>query len=266
MISSLELKLLRRQVFSHPWPIDDHLTQIVQGQPVGWQFLANPSGQLPYHYMARYVTTVASRWFGRPLGDLNMLDWGAGKGHFTYLLRGAGAEVTPADVNPAEGERILGQVVRLEHPYQLPFETESFDTVISMGVLEHVPQEVESLKEIHRILRPGGLFFCFNLPFHLSWVQWAARLLGNHYHDRFYGRRQTRTLISGQNFQILDLWLRQLFPKNRVWFRNFRRVEQVDQWLVEHTPLGLLATSLEFVALRPGPATGHEGPVQTQIA
>ncbi|MBX3167043.1 MAG: methyltransferase domain-containing protein [Candidatus Eremiobacteraeota bacterium] len=180
-----------------------------------------------------------------------MLDWGAGKGHFTYLLREAGAEVTPADVNPAEGEKILGRVEALDHPYRLPFAGGSFDVVISMGVLEHVPQEVESLKEIQRVLRPGGLFFCFNLPYHLSWVQWAARLLGNHYHDRFYGRRQTQALLTGQNFQILDLWLRQLFPKNRVWVRNFRLAEQIDQWLVDHTPLGLLATSLEFVALRP---------------
>ncbi|MCW5866089.1 MAG: class I SAM-dependent methyltransferase [Candidatus Eremiobacteraeota bacterium] len=251
MHSSLELKPLRRRVFSHPWPIDDHLTQIVRGQPGGWQFLANPSGQLPYQYLAHYVTTVASHWFVRPLADLRMLDWGAGKGHFTYLLREAGAEVTPADVNPAEGEKILGRVEALDHPYRLPFAGGSFDVVISMGVLEHVPQEVESLKEIQRVLRPGGLFFCFNLPYHLSWVQWAARLLGNHYHDRFYGRRQTQALLTGQNFQILDLWLRQLFPKNRVWVRNFRLAEQIDQWLVDHTPLGLLATSLEFVALRP---------------
>ena len=245
MNSSFDFQQLRRRVFAHPWEIDPFLTQS------GYSFLKNPSGQLPYLYLAQYVREFCRAWFERPPQSLEIFDWGCGKGQFTYLLRQADLKVTPADVNPTESKTILGQpTLALEHPYLLPFEDHSFDVVLSVGVREHVPQEVDSLREIYRILRPGGLFFCFNLPYHLSWVQWTAWTLGNKYHDRFYGRRHTRRLLSAQHFAVLDMWQRQLFPKNRVWPPAFRQFEALDQWLVDHTPLRFFATSLEFVARR----------------
>ncbi len=245
MNPSFDFRQLRRKVFSQPWPIDPFLTQS------GYYFLRNPSGQLPYLYLSQYVRQFCTAWFEKRPEELEIFDWGCGKGQFTYLLQKIGLQVTSADVNPEEGELLLGQpTVALTHPYLLPFEDQSFDVVLSVGVLEHVPQEVDSLKEIHRVLRPGGLFFCFNLPYHLSWVQWAAWHLGNKYHDRFYGRRHTRRLVGAQNFQILDMWQRQLFPKNRLRSPAFRHFEALDQWLVDHTPLRFFATSLEFVAQR----------------
>jgi len=247
--SSFHFGKLRREVFAHCWPIDQFLAKIVADQPVGYHFLKNPGGQLPYQYLAQYVRTFSSAWFQAPAESLNLLDWGCGKGHFSYLLRQSGLQVTPADVDPEEGKLILeGPIHPLDHPFALPFQDRQFDVVLSVGVLEHVPQEVQSLREIHRILKPHGLFFCFNLPYQWSWVQWAAWLLGNKYHDRFYGRRQTRRLLASQHFEVLDMWQRQLFPKNRLWTPAFRQFEAIDQWLVDHTPLRFLATSLEFVA------------------
>ena len=40
----------------------------------------------------------------------------------------------------------------------LPFETASFDAVISFDVLEHVPDPAKVLTEAHRVLRTGGIF------------------------------------------------------------------------------------------------------------
>ena len=37
------------------------------------------------------------------------------------------------------------------------FEDESFDLVTAMNVLEHIPETEEGLREIHRVLRPGGI-------------------------------------------------------------------------------------------------------------
>ena len=225
------------------------MTEIVRDQAVGWHFLGNPGGQLPYQYLAQYIRALSQSWFEKPVGDLKILDWGCGKGQVSYLLRQCGAQVVSADVDPEEGCLVLGPtVLPLNHPYELPFESGDFDVVLSVGVLEHVPQEIDSLREIRRILRPNGLFFCFNLPYRTSWVMWAVRLLGNWYHDRLYGRRQTRRLLEGSDFQVLDLWQRQLFPKNRLRLPGFRFWERLDQWLVEYTPLALLSSSLEFLA------------------
>lgn len=42
-------------------------------------------------------------------------------------------------------------------PYRLPFEDDTFDYIFSMQVFEHVMDYDTTLREIHRILKPGGL-------------------------------------------------------------------------------------------------------------
>lgn len=37
---------------------------------------------------------------------------------------------------------------------------ESFDIIVSFETIEHVPNDLDLLKEFHRILRPGGILVC----------------------------------------------------------------------------------------------------------
>jgi len=39
---------------------------------------------------------------------------------------------------------------------QLPFASETFDVVYSNGVLHHTPDTAAAIREVHRVLRPGG--------------------------------------------------------------------------------------------------------------
>jgi SAM-dependent methyltransferase len=43
---------------------------------------------------------------------------------------------------------------------KIPFPSNSFDKVLSTGVLMHVPDEYAALTEMARVLRPGGLLVC----------------------------------------------------------------------------------------------------------
>ena len=52
----------------------------------------------------------------------------------------------------------------VDHQWILPDETGSFDFVLSNGVLEHVANEYESMKEIYRVLKTGGIFAITFLP------------------------------------------------------------------------------------------------------
>ena len=55
--------------------------------------------------------------------------------------------------------------------HNLPFKDNSIDAVMSLAVLEHVREPALVLKEVHRVLKPGGLIFSvipFMQPFHAS--------------------------------------------------------------------------------------------------
>lgn len=222
-------------------------------------FLTNPSVQYIYRYLTRFVVDSCQRYFRRQPADLQILDWGCGKGHVTLLLRELGVEPVSCDLVSEKDDSSFGQatplieqfgikVVPLKDDVELPFPDASFDAVISMGVLEHVKDDAGSLCEIHRVLRPNGLFFCFFLPSALSWTQRTVRLQGNYYHDRLYLKRKVSAMLRTKKFQILDFWRRQLFPKNEVRYVFPRIWDRLDQFLSERTPLGLLATNMEFVA------------------
>ena len=161
---------LRKTYFQKLFPLNQRLIDL-SANLENHLFLKNPASQNIYLYLTNYVRGFSENWFHTNLSSLKILDWGCGKGFITFLLQEMGADVTSCDVLEGndsafsqttpilEAESL--EVICLEHPYLLPFENEYFDVVLSFGVIEHVPNDLESLREIRRILKSGGLFFCF---------------------------------------------------------------------------------------------------------
>lgn len=95
------------------------------------------------------------------------LELGAGTGYFTLnLLRGGYlGEATCTDIAPgmiATLERnadALGLPVntRVTDAESLPFDDGSFDLVLGHAVLHHLPDLDRAWREIHRVLKPGGV-------------------------------------------------------------------------------------------------------------
>ena len=63
-----------------------------------------------------------------------------------------------------------GETLRFEHsePARLPAEDGAFDLAFSWSAFEHISRPIEMLREIRRILAPGGAFFLQLWPFYFS--------------------------------------------------------------------------------------------------
>lgn len=88
---------------------------------------------------------------------------------------------------------------------QLPFADNSFDKIICSEVLEHIPNYEGVLREIERILKPGGLF-CASVP--RFWPEWICWHYSDEYHEnegghvRIFLEKQLRRKIENQGFSI----------------------------------------------------------------
>jgi SAM-dependent methyltransferase len=89
----------------------------------------------------------------------------------------------------------------LSDAVRLPYADGTFDCAIASGVLEHVPMDYESLKELHRVLKPGGRLIVTYLPNAASVEEWRLRRRGrNDFHRRLYSTSQLRALLTHGGF------------------------------------------------------------------
>jgi SAM-dependent methyltransferase len=144
----------------------------------------------------------------------SVLDWGCGNGHLSYFLVRMGYRTTGFSFLESPrlmrqfGERFCFVQGSDKEPMALPFDPESFDAVVSMGVLEHVREtggeEHASLCEIRRILKPGGVFLCAHFPNRYSWIEFLTRnFLPSKFHHRYrFTPGDIRGLWGGAGFDL----------------------------------------------------------------
>lgn len=88
----------------------------------------------------------------------------------------------------------------------LPFEDNSFDFILCNHVLEHIPDDKRAMRELYRVLKPGGTGI-FQIPQDLSReksfednsitdAKERTRVFGQYDHVRVYGRDYFDTLRS----------------------------------------------------------------------
>ncbi len=96
--------------------------------------------------------------------DKSVLDVGCGPGWLTVQYALAGASVTSIDLTPGAVElaknflrfKQTSATVEEGNAEQMRFADNSFDLVVSSGVLHHTPDTPRAIRECYRVLRPGG--------------------------------------------------------------------------------------------------------------
>jgi SAM-dependent methyltransferase len=204
--------------------------------------LPEPSLDPPeYPLNGRYE--LALRW--TPDGVERLLDagcaWGYGTRHFTTRSRevvGLEPEPTSAAIFRERYPHMPQVQSALEH---VPLESDSFDVILALDVLEHVQDERRSLGELYRLLKTGGILIittphrgAFGFLDRENLVPRAAAVLGRlapeawrrlkrgpdaapetrSYH-RHYSLRDLRHLLDGSSFRgryaITDVFRSGLF-------------------------------------------------------
>ncbi|MFH1368697.1 MAG: class I SAM-dependent methyltransferase, partial [Elusimicrobiota bacterium] len=148
-----------------------------------------------------------------------LLDWGCGYGQMTYLLRARGVDAAAYDVIKRENIEKLPIFLGLDIVYggqesALPFANASFDGALSCGTIEHVPDMEASLKEIYRVLSPGGYFLTYMLPNKLSYTEFLGKLKGNIVHPVKFSFKDVKSLYSRHGFEIVKTGRSGMIPKN----------------------------------------------------
>jgi ubiquinone/menaquinone biosynthesis C-methylase UbiE len=139
------------------------------------------------------MQTVDFRHFPLSAGD-RVLDLGCGEGRHVisaYLeqeVDAVGVDLCLDDLlttrekfDEFAGEIAAGRSFGLSsaNALALPFADNSFDKVICSEVLEHIPDYRAALREVDRVLKPGGLF-CASVP--RSWPEKICWAFSDAYH------------------------------------------------------------------------------------
>lgn len=88
-------------------------------------------------------------------GD-RVLEVGCGRGHLTRRLAERGIDAIGIDANPNAAELAGTDRVLTMKAESLEFEDASFDFVISIHALEHIPELERAVGEMSRVTRTGG--------------------------------------------------------------------------------------------------------------
>jgi SAM-dependent methyltransferase len=155
---------------------------------------------LSWHEEPGYWRDV-TRHFPR---DARLLDVGCGGAwlgdHFDNYT---GIDVSPEAVEAARSRGRQALLVNGDEP--LPFDEANFDGVVLKDVLEHVADPVGLVREVRRVLRPGGKVFASS-PDAQRWV-WD-----DYTHRRPFTRKAFRKLFEDQGFHVDQLGYESVMP------------------------------------------------------
>ena len=97
-------------------------------------------------------------WAASHPPDARILE--AGAGHYNHQPYFA-APLLRFDADEAQAPDVVGDA------HDMPFEDQRFDAALAVALLEHVDDPYQVVRELHRVLRPGGRIYAW-IPFYFG--------------------------------------------------------------------------------------------------
>jgi ubiquinone/menaquinone biosynthesis C-methylase UbiE len=200
---------------------------------------------------------------------LRLLDSGCGTGHHMVPLRERGYEVAGVDASKEMLEH-----ARINNPESLILEADveeiplpdaSFDIILSVEVLRHLPRSAQTIAEMSRLLKPGGFALVTATPL-LNMNGYAllnklthAVKIGNfaRHKQSFHSSARLRKEFSEAGFSSVAIhgvyigpvnWLERLFPKGMP--ARLKKWESTDDALADKAVLRELSNMFLIKAVK----------------
>ena len=149
--------------------LKDRVREFWQAHPCGTKFADAQPGSRAFYELVEQHRYEKEWHIPEAAGfdqtkDLRVLEVGCGLGTDGAQFAQAGADYTGIDLTEAAVDLArrrfelfnLDGSFRVADAERLDFPDNSFDLVYSHGVLHHTPDTAAAVREIHRVLRPGG--------------------------------------------------------------------------------------------------------------
>ena len=156
------------------------------------------------HRYNQWIVDHVAPWTGRRL-----LEVGAGTGNLTSYFTDR-EEVLALDLDPAFAQVLRDRLGHLPNIRVLvadatapldPIVGQTFDSILCVNVLEHIPEEATALRRFHEHLTPGGTLLLL-VPAHPWLYGEVDRLAG---HCRRYRRRELGERLRENGFEVVKI-------------------------------------------------------------
>ena len=206
----------------------DHLPRLSD-----WHIRAKDPSYIHYYYLIRDIREALDKY-----ARGNFLDLGCGNKPYESLYNPKTEKQTGCDVQQSDGNRVDVICPATD----LKFEANTFDSILCTQVLEHVYDHHGMMKEVHRVLKPGG-HIILTVPF-----VWE---LHEEPYDFFrYTRYGAQYLLEQAGFEpaafvpIGGLWSR----VGLTMIAGLNRVNRGPTRLLTELPVRLLYTVIQTLA------------------
>jgi ubiquinone/menaquinone biosynthesis C-methylase UbiE len=138
------------------------------GFPRGEAYTHGYTSTFTQYLSRRTAATNAAFFLPYLRPGMRVLDYGCGPGAITIGLAQAvapgqvvGIDIEPGQIEAAQTlaaeQEVHNASFQVASVYQIPYPDNSFDVAFGHSILEHVGRPLEALREVHRVLKPGGL-------------------------------------------------------------------------------------------------------------
>ncbi len=128
------------------------------------------------HWLMRVRRTIAEdvlkKYLSTEHKKFKIFDFGCGSGIFVNELRSLGYDASGADVSEEAvnfGHLRGVKNIKVQDSHKFDSVDNQFDAVFGMNVLEHLEDESWAIREIYRVLKPGGIFVAMVPAYMFLW-------------------------------------------------------------------------------------------------